>query len=122
MTRPHEYLLRRLSQWHITPDPLQIRDDPKGKRKMHTSEKDAVARSSLLKLRSHWPRTILAATALAIIMTAPAPAVPQDADKHYSEQSLVGEDWISCILGALCIGDPEVLEDLPSPSPLDARR
>lgn len=82
---------------------------------MPTSEKDAVARSRLLKLRSHWPRTILAATALAIVMTAPAPAVTQDADKHYSDQSLlVGEDWISCILGALCIGDPEVLEDLPA--------
>lgn len=110
MTRPHEYRpIRRLSQWHITPDPLQIRDDPKGKRKMPTSEKDAAGRSRLLiKLRSHWPRAILAATALAIVMTAPAPAVAQDADKDDSDQSLVEQGWGSCIRTWLCIGDPEV--------------
>ncbi|MBB4189281.1 hypothetical protein GGE07_005963 [Sinorhizobium terangae] len=78
---------------------------------MPTSEKDAVARSRLLKLRSHWPRTILAATALAIVMTAPAPAVTLDADKDYSDQSLlVVKGWVSCILAALCIGEPEVLD------------
>lgn len=62
---------------------------------MPTSEKDAVGRSKLQKLRSHWPRTILAATALAIVMTAPAPAVTQDADKHYSDQSWGVESWKS---------------------------
>ncbi|CDX35926.1 exported hypothetical protein [Mesorhizobium sp. SOD10] len=81
---------------------------------MPTSEKDAVGPSRLLKSRSHWLRRILAATALATIMTAPAPAVTQDADKHYSEQSLVDESVVSCILGALCIRDPKVLEDLPA--------
>lgn len=111
MTRPHEYRpLRRLSQRDITPDPLQIRDDPKGKPNMPTSEKDAVGRSRLQKLRSHWPRTILAATALAIVMTAPAPAVTQDADKHYSDQSWGVESWKSwsCILRLFCITDPPV--------------
>lgn len=100
MTRPHEYrLLRR-------PDPLQIRDDPKGKRKMPTSEKDAVGRSRLLKLRFYWPRTIVAATALALVMTAPAPAVTQGADKHYSDQPLL-VGWASCILAAFCIRLPD---------------
>lgn len=89
---------------------------------MPTSEKDTVGRLRRLKLWSNWPRTILAATALAIIMTAPAPAVPQGADKHKSEHSLVVESWLSCILGALCIGDPEVLDHRRSPGPLDARR
>lgn len=73
---------------------------------MPTPEKDAVGRSKLQKLRSHWPRIILAATALAIVMTAPAPAVTQDADKHYSDQSLVAES-LDCIF-RWCIGPPPV--------------
>ncbi len=77
---------------------------------MPTSEKDAVARPRLLKLRSHWPRTILAATALAVVTTAPAPAVTQDADEHYSDQSLSFREGWGCILWALCIGDPDVID------------
>lgn len=122
MNRPYEYLLRRLSRREITPDPLQIRVDQKGKRKMPTSKEDNVGLLRLLKLWSKWPRTILAATALAIIMTAPATAVPQGADKQKSEHSLVVEGWLSCILGALCIDDPEVLDHRRSPGPLDERR